>query len=115
MANSFYEGQHLVELIGRQKFFFMTIKSLCQITDIRLHYVDEHYKTGPLKGGCIGLRGHIIGPVTDDFEYPMGDDEVQQALQTARWRFDETSVSGGDAISYLDQLQLVTSCVAFGV
>jgi hypothetical protein len=77
---------------------------LCEITDITLHYVQEHYKTGPLKGGCIRIRGQIIGPATNHFEYPEGDDEVQQALTTAGWAFDETSASGGPSISYLEQL-----------
>ena len=80
-------------------------KSLCQITNIKLHHVDAYYKTGPLRGGCIHLRGHIIGPITEKFEYLTEDDEVQHALQTAYWGFDEISASGYSEASYLDQLE----------
>ncbi len=83
----------------------VSTKSLCQIMNIKLHHVDAHYKTGPLRGGCIHVRGHIIGPITEYFEYLTEDDEVQHALQTADWGFDETSESGYSAVSYLDQLE----------
>ena len=80
-------------------------KSLCQIKHIKLHYVHAHYKTGPLRGGCIHLRGNIIGLITREFEYLTEDDAIQHALQTANWAFDETSVIGYSAVSYLDQLE----------
>ena len=83
----------------------VSTKSLCQIKDIKLHHVHARYKTGPLRGGCIHLRGHIIGPITHEFEYLAEDDEIQQALQTADWGYDETSVSGYSVVSYLDQLE----------
>ena len=80
-------------------------KSLCQVRHIKLHYVHAHYKTGPLRGGCIHLHGNIIGPMTREFEYSTEDDEIQHALETANWGFDETSMSGYSAFSYLDQLE----------
>ena len=83
----------------------VSTKSLCQIKDIKLHHVDAHYKTGPLRGGCIHLHGHIIGPITLEFEYSTEDDEIQHALQTAAWALDETSLNGYSAVSYLDQLE----------
>ena len=84
----------------------VSTKSLCQIKDIKLHHVHAHYKTGPLRGGCIHVRGRIIGPITEEFEYLGEDDEIQHALQTADWAFDETSENGYTVVSYLDQLEL---------
>ena len=83
----------------------VSTKSLCQIKDIKLHHVHAHYKTGPLRGGCIHVRGHIIGPITEEFEYLGEDDEIQHALQTADFGFDETSENGYTVVSYLDQLE----------
>ncbi|KAL9072173.1 MAG: hypothetical protein Q9161_003794 [Pseudevernia consocians] len=83
----------------------VSTKSLCQIKDIKLHHVHAHYKTGPLRGGCIHVCGHIIGPITQEFEYLTEDHEIQHALQTAHWGFDETSVNGYSVVSYLDQLE----------
>lgn len=87
----------------------VSTKLLCEIIEIRLHYFDEHYKTGPLKGGYICLRGHVIGPslpvVNSSFIYSGDDQEIQSILQPDFYEYDENSEDGGSAFSYLDSLK----------
>lgn len=90
------------------------VKLLSRVVDVRLKLVGEDHETGLLAGAAMKIQGKLIGPVTADApEYTLkcvssSNSELDEALQVARWGFDETTEEGGDALSYLDEFDFNT-------
>ncbi|KAJ2897757.1 hypothetical protein MKZ38_004380 [Zalerion maritima] len=85
---------------------YVNLPTCASIERVLLHHVDEKQITGPVKGGAIKLRGHLIGPrvINSDGELSYHDASSPGQNLFSKLHFDETNAEGGPMASYVDDI-----------